>query len=70
MILSHCVVFFILLFLLLVLLVGFTFLGCWFFFAAVNNVRAAVNNMVWDKLIGRVLKMPGVPWESAVLRGV
>ena len=55
MILSHRVVFF-LLFLNLVVLVGFTFLGCGFF-AAVNNVRAAVNNVVWDKSIGRVLKM-------------
>ena len=36
----------------------------------VNNVRAAVNNVVWDKSIGQVLKMQGVHWESAVLRGV
>ena len=40
------------------------------FFAAVNNVRAAVNNVVWDKSIGQVLKMQGVHWESAVSRGV
>ena len=41
-----------------------------YFFLFFILCGVAVNNVVWDKSIGIVLKMQGVPWESAVSRGV
>ena len=50
----------------LMFLPNFSFLFLFFFILC----GVAVNNVVWDKSIGIVLKMQGVPWESAVSRGV